>query len=143
MEAAVEQPDPFVEHTYARVVEAGPERAVVEQPPARALDNHLAVRHASALYAAAYEASRTLVLAAAAATGERVTIAPRRSELVYKAMPLGSIRSTATPAGPGWNTLAADLRGGAAVELATTVESTNEEGKAVVNVELSWRVEAS
>src|SRR5213080_1835085 len=105
MAADLATTDPYAEHVLSRLVEAGPERAVVEQPPDPEVDNHVKVRHASALYAAAYEAARRLVLAA---LGERAASADVRladSEIAYKQVGLGVITSTAVPDGPGWDSI--------------------------------------
>src|SRR5881392_3987667 len=89
--------DAYAAYCRATVLEAGPERAAVEQPPEPEVDNHVKVRHASALYTAAYEAARQLVLAA---LGERAGSAEVRladSEIRYTAVGLGLLKSTAEP----------------------------------------------
>ena len=49
--------DPYVDHLDTTVIEAGPTRAVVEQPASPILGNHVGVRHASAFsWSAAAEA---------------------------------------------------------------------------------------
>jgi hypothetical protein len=132
--------DAYAAYCRTTVVEAGPARAVVEQPPDPEVDNHVKVRHASALYAASYEAARQLVLAA---LGERAASAEMRladSEIAYKQVGLGVVTSTAVPEGPGWDTLAADLDGGEDVQLDCTVDSLDPGGKTVVTLTTRWAI---
>ena len=130
------QIDPYAERAGARVAEAGPERAVVEQPGLRELDNHLGIRHASALYTAMYAASQALVRAAAGDAGSaRLT----ESVTTYPFVPVGLITSVAEPAGGDWDALGGDP--GDPVELRVRVESSNEDGRVVSTLESTWRVE--
>jgi hypothetical protein len=140
MAAELTSTDPYSAYCRTTVVEAAPERSVVEQPPDPEVDNHVKVRHASALYAAAYEAARQLVLTA---LGERAAAADVRladSEIAYKQVGLGVVTSTAVPDGPGWDTLAADLDAAKPVELACTVESVDPGGKTVVTLGTRWAI---
>ena len=132
--------DAYAAYCRATVVDAGAERAVVQQPPDPEVDNHVKVRHASALYAAAYEAARQLVLAA---LGERAASADVRladSEIAYKQVGLGVITSSAAADGPGWDTIAADLDAGGEVQLDCTVDSVDPGGKTVVTLTTRWAI---
>lgn len=136
----VRGPDAYVEHLRVRPGEAGPDRVVVEQPADPEVDNHVRVRHASALYAAAYEAARRLVLAAVGERGDSVTVSLVDSEIAYTAVGLGVLTSAAEPRGEGWDSLAAALEAGEAVTLATSVASTDPDGKTVVTLDASFEV---
>lgn len=132
--------DRYGEYCRTRVVEVGPERAVVEQPPDQEVDNHVKVRHASALYAAAYEAARQLVVAALGDRADSVEVGLLDSDIAYSQVGLGVVTSTAEPTGDGWASLAEDVEGGRPVELETSVLSTNEDGKTVVKMGARWSV---
>jgi hypothetical protein len=138
---AVETGDPFLGGAHVRLVEIGPERAVAEQEAAPELDNHVGVRHASALHAAGYAASRALVTEALGAEPGAHGVRLAGSEISYVAMGLGPLTSTAARAGDGWDDLRAGLASGVAVELASTVTTVDGAGKAVAKLELSWVVE--
>ncbi|HEX8066919.1 MAG TPA: DUF4442 domain-containing protein [Thermoleophilaceae bacterium] len=129
--------DPFGEHTRSRVVDARPERAVVEQPAVRELDNHVGVRHASALHAAGYAASRALIAAALGELAESRSVRLVESDVSYASVGLGPLTTTAEPTGRGWDALA----DGSSVTLASTVTTTNEQSRTVARLELSWAVE--
>lgn len=141
MSALVQATEPFVEYLSTRVVEAGPARAVVEQPAVRELDNHVGVRHASALHAAGYEASRALIAAALGPGAVFARAFLAGSDISYTAVGLGLLTTTAEPSGAGWDTLAIDLAAGSAVTLTSVVRTTDEEGKTVAKLEVSWTVE--
>jgi hypothetical protein len=128
--------DPYTQRAHSRVVEATPERAVVEQPGLRELDNHLGIRHASALYTTMYAAAQALVRAA---VGESASARLTASTTTYPYVPVGLITSVAEPAGGDWEA----LRGGAAspAELQVRVESANEDGRTVSTLDSTWRVE--
>lgn len=131
--------DPYAERAGTRVTEASPERAVVEQPGLRELDNHLGIRHASALYTTMYAAAQALVRAAAGDAGSRAQLTS--STTTYPFVPVGLITSVAEPAGGGWDTLAGELEAGRPAELSVRVESSNEDGRVVSTLDCSWRVD--
>lgn len=120
----------------ARIHAADPQGATVEQAADGELDNHLGVRHASALYAGAYAASRALVLAALAAHRPGAPCRMTSSELSYRRIPKGVIRNHATPAGDEWELLAT----GEELELHTEVVSVGEDGKVVLELSATWSV---
>ena len=134
MTAAIEN-DRYCEQALTRLVEATPRRAVTEQPGVRELDNHLGIRHASALFTAMYAASRALVHAAA---GEGRSAELVESTTTYPFVPVGPITSVAEPAGGNWDGLAAG--GDGPVELEVAVTSTNEDGRTVSTLAATWRV---
>jgi acyl-coenzyme A thioesterase PaaI-like protein len=132
------QIDPYAERAGARVTEASPERAVVEQPGLRELDNHLGIRHASALYTTMYAAAQALVRAAAGDTARaRLT----DSVTTYPYIPVGLVTSVAEPAGGDWVALAGEIEAGRGADLKIRVESSNEDGRTVSTLDSSWRVE--
>jgi hypothetical protein len=140
MATDLEARDPYVEHVRARVVEAGPRRAVVEQPADDEIANHVMVRHASSLYTAAYAAARELVLAALGERAGSVDVRLEESEIAYRQVGLGLITSTAEPQGEGWGSLAAGVDAGRKVRLETSVVSAGEDGKTVVTLDARWSV---
>ena len=133
-------PDAYADYLRVKVVEAGPERAVVEQPADPEVDNHVKVRHASALWTAAHEAARRLVLAALGDRAATVDLDVADSEIAYKQVGLGMLTSTAEPAGSGWDSLAADLDAGREAHLETAVVTADPGGKVVVTLDLRWSV---
>lgn len=141
MKTTIEPAEPFVDSAHVRVIEASSERAVVEQPAVQQLDNHVGVRHASALHAAAYEASRALVAAALAEHGTSTSMSLTESDISYTAVGLGLLTTTAQPSGPGWDMLDADIAEGSSVVLGCEVITTDEAGKAVVKMNASWALE--
>jgi Domain of unknown function (DUF4442) len=135
MTASTPSLPPYAAHVGVRLLCASPLRARVEQPALAELDNHVGIRHASALYAAAWAASDALVRAALAAAG--TTLRPRLadSEIRYEQVPLGPITTVAEPAGGDW---AAPAHAGTELRVAAT--STNDHGRTVVALATTWRV---
>ena len=131
--------DRFAERVHARVVETSAERAVVDQPDVPELGNHMGVRHAGALYAAAYEASRALVTAALGELADSVELFPWDSEIAYEAIAAGPVTSVAEPSGAGWADLAAGSPARSS-ELATEVTSRNAGDEIVLRLVLVWRI---
>jgi hypothetical protein len=131
--------DPFVAYTRTNIAEVSPKRVVVEQPAAPELDNHVGVRHASALHSAGYEASRALVVAALGERHRSEDLRLEESEISYTAVGLGPLTSIAEPEGKGWDKLpvgsAEDMDG---ISLDSTVTTTNQEGKVVARLRLRW-----
>jgi hypothetical protein len=132
--------DRFVEYAGTIVAQATPERAVVDQPAADFLDNHVGVRHASALFTAGHEASRALVRMALGDAADAVRAELLESEVSYVNVGFGRIESSAEPAGEGWEDARAAIEAGRAVELAVDVTGTDEKGKVVVTVAERWRL---
>jgi hypothetical protein len=128
--------DPYATHCRATVLEAGPERAVVEQPADPEVDNHVKVRHASALYTAAFEAARQLVLAALGDRAADAEVKLADSEIAYTQVGLGMLTSTAEPAGGDWAKLDAEWP----IELDANVVTTDPEGKSVVTLTTRWSI---
>lgn len=111
------------------VVEEAPERAVVVQGDEPALSNHVGVRHASALYLAALEASRRLALATAREQRHDASVELAESDIRYGAVPTGTIVCTAVrsadPPRPG------------AVDVHVVAES---DGREVAALSARWTV---
>jgi hypothetical protein len=139
MSAPAAGTEPFVAYTRASIAELSSARVVVEQPAAPELDNHVGVRHASALHSAGYEASRALVVAA---LGERYRSEDLRfeeSEISYTAVGLGPLTTTAEPAGEGWGRLPGESTEDTdGISLISTVTTTNQEGKVVARLRVRW-----
>lgn len=131
-----EATEPFIAATSSHLVSSEPRRAVVEQPPLAELDNHVGVRHASALHAAGYEASRALVAAALAELDGTATMQLSSSEVAYTAVGIGALTTIAEPGGESWD----ELLCAAEAELVCAVTTSNEEGKAVAQLNVTWVV---
>lgn len=129
----------LAERSGVRVVETTADRVVVEQPAVRELDNHVGVRHASALFVAAHEAARLLVLEALRGADARAEPFLIDSEISYETMPVGTITSTAEPTGEAWGPVIAGHRDDAD-ELVASVISSNSEGKTVTSLVTRWRL---
>ncbi|HEX2393414.1 MAG TPA: DUF4442 domain-containing protein [Solirubrobacterales bacterium] len=130
--------EPFLAMAGVRVSACGPERAIVTQPATAELENHVAVRHASALNAAGYAAARALAGAAVAASGSDAELRLRHSEIAYKAMGLGELATVAEPADEGWEAAIEQLRGGEVVALRCVVITRNEQGQVVAELSVEW-----
>jgi hypothetical protein len=130
--------EPFLVTAGVRMADCDSDRAVVLQPLVPELENHVGVRHASALHAAGYAAGLALVEAAVAELDGSVELRLQGSEIAYKAMGLGELETVAEPSAGGWETQLEQLRAGSSVELACTATTTNAEGKAVAELTLSW-----
>lgn len=126
--------DTYATHVGVRLLEAAPARAVVEQPALTELDNHVAIRHASALWAAAWAASHALVRAALGERAADAALELTDSAIRYEAVPLGLITTVAQPAGGDW-----DDPGRPGAELRATATSTNDQGRTVVALDTTWR----
>ena len=134
-------PEPFAELSATSVTEGEPSRAVVEQPPLPELDNHAGVRHAGALFAVGYAASRALVDAALGG----VSGAPRArmvdSEVAYEKMVSAErVTATAEPTGNDWDALLERAAAGESVQLPTTVTLRDEKGRTVTAMAVCWQV---
>ena len=131
--------EPFVAYTRSSVAEVSSTRVVVKQPAAPELDNHVGVRHASALHSAGYEASRALVVAALGERCRPEDLRLEESEISYTAVGLGPLTTTAEPTGEEWDRLpvasAGEMDG---VTLTSTVTTTNQEGKVVARLRTRW-----
>jgi len=137
----VDSIEPFGERAGVRVVDASPRRVVVRQAAASALENHVGVRHASALHAAAYEAARLLVAAAIDRPALAASVRLRESDIAYVAVGLGALTTTAEPSGAGWDSLRVELAAGAGVALDCAVTTSDAQGKTVAQVRARWIVE--
>jgi acyl-coenzyme A thioesterase PaaI-like protein len=129
--------DPFVEHAETRLVELSPERAVVSQPAASFLDNHVGVRHASALFTAGHEASRALVSGRLPGGAEAALV---QSDVHYTNVGFGTVTSEAEPVGEEWDALPGALASGEPVELSARVTGRDDAGKTVFTVDERWTV---
>jgi len=123
--------DPFVAGAGIATREAGADRAVVQQDAAEVLDNHVGVRHASALFTAGHQASRALL---ATALGEDVRKELLESDVQYVNVGFGLLTSTARPAGGAWPPLDAPV-----LELEVEVATEDEQGKTVARINERWR----
>jgi hypothetical protein len=138
-------PDAFPTHCHTEVTHATPARAVTVQRASRDLDNHVGVRHASALFTAAYAAARALLEAALDDAAVEDPSIPREAWLVnfdisYREIPQDEIVSEALPHGEGWSSLPAALSAGHEVSLASAVRSTNAQDRVVATTAVLWHL---
>jgi acyl-coenzyme A thioesterase PaaI-like protein len=131
--------DPFVEYAGSRLLEADARHAVVEQRPAPELENHVGVRHAGALFAVGYAASRALVTAALGEGAQSAEVQMLDSEVVYEKAALGSVTATAEPAADDWDALLSRISEGQVAQLPTSVMLRNEDGKTVTSMTICWQ----
>jgi acyl-coenzyme A thioesterase PaaI-like protein len=135
------RPDPFVEFAGSTVVEADAKHAVAEQRPVPELDNHAGVRHAGALFAVGYAASRALVAAALEPITEPLTTSMVDSEIAYERVVAGElVTATAEPSGDDWGSLLGRVSEGETVQLPTSVTLRNENQKTVTAMSVCWQV---
>jgi acyl-coenzyme A thioesterase PaaI-like protein len=135
------RPDPFLDFSGTRVVEADAEHAIAEQGPAAELDNHAGVRHAGALFAVGYAASRALVAAALETVAVPAAAGMVGSDVDYERVVAAElVTATAEPSGDDWSSLLGRVADGESVQLPTTVTLRNEGGKTVSSMSFSWQV---
>jgi chitodextrinase len=136
MAADLTASDPYSDYLLARTTEAAPARAVVEQPMEPEVDNHVKVRHASALYAAAYEAARQLLMAALGDKASEVEARLADSEIKYTSVGLRTLTSTAEPQGDGWD----ELRETGEGTVESFVTTNDPDGKTVATLWTRWTI---
>jgi hypothetical protein len=130
--------EPFLVTSGVKPAACGPERATVMQPASPTLDNHVGVRHASALHAAGYAAARALAAAAVATVDADAELSLQSSEISYKSMGLGALETIAEPAGDDWGAKIEQLRRGDPVALRCAVTTRNEQGRNVAELTVDW-----
>lgn len=135
------RPDRLLEHAASQVLEADSHHAVVEQRPDPGLDNHIGVRHAGALFAVGYEASRALIRAALAESADSSDVQMVDSDVIYEKPALGSVTATAEPAADDWDALLSRVAGGQSAKLPTSVLLRNEQGATVTSMTVCWQAE--
>jgi acyl-coenzyme A thioesterase PaaI-like protein len=133
--------DPFVEFSASRVLEADGRHAIAEQDSAPELDNHAGVRHAGALFAVGYAASRALVAAALAPVADSMSVELTESGIEYHKVVAGQkVRATAEPRDETWDTLLAQALDGKGVQLPTSVTLRGEDGEVMTEMSATWQV---
>jgi hypothetical protein len=129
--------EPFLRSAGVRLTDCGPDRATVVQPSLPELENHVGVRHASALHAAGYAAARALSEAAAATAARPARLRLKQSAIAYKAMGLGELETIAEP-DEDWAAAIADLGGGEPAVLRCNATTRNERDQVVAELQLEW-----
>jgi acyl-coenzyme A thioesterase PaaI-like protein len=133
--------DPFVEVSGTVVVKADDRHAIAEQGPAPALDNHTGARHAGALFAVGYAASRALVATALTPLAESVTVELSETGIEYqKVVSEETVRATAEPRDETWETRLSQASEGELVHLVTAVVLRGQGERTVAEMSVSWRV---
>jgi acyl-coenzyme A thioesterase PaaI-like protein len=133
--------DPFAEVSATTLVEADERHAIVEQRPAPELENHTGARHAGALFAVGYAASRALVAAALTPVADSVTVELSETGIDYQRVVAGQkVQATAEPGDETWETCLSRASAGEAVQLLTSVILRTEGEKTVAEMSVSWRV---
>ena len=133
--------DPFVEFSASTILEADERHAIAEQRSAPELDNHAGVRHAGALFAVGYAASRAMMSAALAPAADSLSAELSETEVKYEKVVAGQkVRATAEPLDESWDTHLREALAGQSVELRTSVVMRGEDGKPVTEMSVSWQV---
>lgn len=130
---------PFSKHVGIELVEVGPRRGVAKLPDAPELLNHVGTQHAGALFTVAETASGMAMLSVFADHFASVTPVARRSSIEYLRLARGPITATGTlEADP--DELLARLDADGKVEFPVGVSMTDEGGKEVATVEVTWHL---
>lgn len=137
---ADDRQDTFGDRVRAVPIEQSAERVTVSQGDHPELQNHVGVRHASALFAGAYEASRLLIAGALAASAVPGDMRLVESHVDYTNLPMGEILTTAEPSGEAWLWMAAELSAGQAVSLAVSAVSRVAGVHPVATLHTTWHV---
>jgi len=132
--------DPFAELAGTTVLEADGQHAVARQEPAPELENHAQIRHAGALFAAGYAASRALVEAALGSRASGLEARIADSEARFEGVVRGAVTAFAEPAGNDWGVALAGLDEGHDAELLTAVRLRSEAGTTTTTISVLWRV---
>jgi Domain of unknown function (DUF4442) len=132
--------DPFAELAGTTVLEADGQHAVARQEPAPELENHAQIRHAGALFAAGYAASRALVEAALGPRAPELEARIADSEASFEGVVRGAVTAFAEPAGDDWGAALARLDAGRDAELQTAVLLRSEAGTTTTTISVLWRV---
>jgi acyl-coenzyme A thioesterase PaaI-like protein len=132
--------DPLVELSGVTIVEADRRHAVARQEGGPELDNHARLRHAGALFAAGYAASRALVEAALGPRASELELRIDDSEVSYDGIVRGGVTATAEPAGEDWEAALAGLDEGRDAELRTAVQLRSDAGATTTTISVLWRV---
>jgi acyl-coenzyme A thioesterase PaaI-like protein len=130
--------EPFSDRSGVRVVDASSGRVVVQQEAANYLDNHVGVRHASALHAAAYEAARLLVANAVDPLALAASVRLQVGDIEYVTVGIGVLTTVAEPSGDDWSSLGAGLTATADVTLDCVAVTSDAQGKTVARLRSSW-----
>ena len=135
MNAAV----PFNRHLGLELQEVAPGRAVVRLPDEQHLDNHVATRHAGALFTAGEAASGGAFVGVFAERLGELRPLVRDASIAYTKPARGTIMATATLDRPAEDLLAAVETDGA-VDFPIEVSLTDEGGDVVARMSVSWNV---
>jgi Domain of unknown function (DUF4442) len=132
--------DPFVELAGTTVIEADRHHAIARQEPAAELENHAQIRHAGALFAVGYAASRALLEAALGARASGLEARIADSEVSFEGVVRGAVTALAERAGEDWDTALERLDEGGEAELGTAVRLRSETGTTATTISMLWRV---
>jgi len=143
-EAQLMAKDPLLDIADCKVVEANASRAVVEQPAAPELANHMGARHAGALFSVGYAASRALVASAIGPNSKQAEAQMVESEVIYeKVAGAETVAATAEPGGEDWRAQLTTVSEGGAADLQTAVTLRNEDEKTIMVMSVRWQVDSS
>ncbi len=132
--------DTFGERAGVLVLEQTAALVTVTQGDRPELQNHVGVRHASALFAGAYDAVRLLVHEAVAQTHITANIKLAQAHIEYTNLPMGEILTTAEPTGEAWSKLADELATGRPVSLEASAISRIAGAGPVATLHTTWHV---
>ncbi len=132
--------DPFASFGSSSVLEADSSHAVAEQRSSGELDNHVGTRHAGALFAVGYAASRAMVVAALGQSAGPLGLRLIDSEVVYEKAATGAITAIAEPGCGDWESLLSRAAEGEETQLPTAVTLRDEDGHPVTTMSVLWQV---
>ncbi|MGH3586366.1 MAG: DUF4442 domain-containing protein [Pseudonocardia sp.] len=134
---AMQQTVPWVRTVGVVFDETTPERAVLRLPDDPELRNHVDGPHAAMIFGLGETASGAVGLAAFAATMERATPLPVRSEIAYQRIARGPLTAVAVLGRPAADVLA-ELDAGVRPEFEVGVTITDADGRVTTRMTVVW-----
>jgi acyl-coenzyme A thioesterase PaaI-like protein len=128
---------PWVGTVGVEFVEVTPERAVLRLPDAPELRNHVGGPHAAMVFGLGETATGAVTLAAFAATMQRATPLPVRSEIAYQRIARGPLTAVAVLSRPAADVLA-ELDAGVRPEFGIDVTVTDGEDRDTTRMTVVW-----
>ncbi|GAA0929698.1 DUF4442 domain-containing protein [Pseudonocardia zijingensis] len=128
---------PWVDAAGIEFVEVTPGRAVLRLPDDPGLRNHVGGPHAAMIFGLGETATGAVTLASFAATMERATPLPVRSEIAYQRVARGPLTAVAVLARSATEVLA-ELEAGARPEFGVDVTVTDGEDRDTTRMTVVW-----
>jgi acyl-coenzyme A thioesterase PaaI-like protein len=133
----MQQTVPWVGAVGIEFVEVTPQRAVLRLPDDPGLRNHVGGPHAAMIFGVGETATGAVTLAAFAATMERATPLPVRSEIAYQRIARGPLTAVAVLGRPAEDVIA-ELEAGARPEFGIDVTITDVDGRETTRMTVVW-----